>query len=260
MADDGALKAPWDRAAATYDESFRGQSDQLDAPMLDAAGVVSGSRVLDVGCGTGQLSRTARHRGAEVVGTDISDGMIEVARAQLPDSRFVVAPAERQPFDDASFDAVVMGLVLFLLPDPTAALTEAHRVLRPGGRIACSLWRFPLVGHALVYDRLQEYLPGPPVAGGPPLLGVEDGTVLTDALTAAGFSDVELTEVDLRWSLPDSSRLFDAIVAMQDLSMLDETALSALRGDVAADAEVYRDGERLSIPFPARILSGARPG
>jgi len=259
MVDDDALKAPWDRAAATYDEQFRGQHDQLVDPTLDAAGIGPGTRVLDIGTGTGLLSRAARQRGAEVVGTDLSDGMIAAARERQPDVRFEVAPAERQPFDSGTFGAVVMGLVLFLLPDPVAALAEAHRVLRTGGRIACSLWRFPLVGHAPVYDRLAEYLPGPPVAGGPPLLGVADGSVLTSALASAGFSNVELREFALYWSLPDTDRLFDAITAMQDLSSLDQAAQSALRADIARDAEVYRDGEMLRIPFPARILPGVRP-
>lgn len=256
--EDDALSAPWDRAAATYHEDFRGQADQLVEPTLDAAGVGAGSKVLDVGTGTGLLAEAAVHRGAEVTGTDISDGMIAAARARVPGVQFAVAPAERQPVADGAFDAVVMGLLLFMLPDPAAALAEVRRTLRPGGRLACSLWRFPLIGHALFYDRVGEHLPAPPVAGRPPLLGVSDGAVLIETLETAGFGDVRLDEVDVRWSLPDGGRVFDSLVVMQDLSHLDDATRAELRSGVVADAEVYRDGDIVRIPFPALVLSGTR--
>ncbi len=253
------LKAPWDRAAATYSEDFDVLLTHLLAPTLDAARIGPGARVLDVATGPGLLAAEAVKRGAEAVGTDFSDGMVEAARAHHPDIRFELADATAQPFEDGSFDAVVLGLVLFMLVEPVEALEEAHRVLAPGGRVACSLWRFPLVGHDLFYKRMTDYVKEDRVPGGPPLLGESDPEVLKGALIEAGFVSPDITELDVPWELETVDRMFTAFSAMRDLSTLSDAQMREFHAGVAADAEVYRDGELLRIPFPALILSGERP-
>ncbi len=101
-----------------------------------AAGVAAGARVLDLGCGTGEMGETVADR-ARVTGVDVSPRMLAVARGRL-DGRvcLVQGSAFRLPFRDDAFDGAVSGFVLRNLDDLPAAFGELARVLRPGARAA----------------------------------------------------------------------------------------------------------------------------
>jgi SAM-dependent methyltransferase len=100
-----------------------------------------GSRVLDVGCGTGEQVRWIRSMGLEVVGVEPAPGMRAAARELNPDIEIVDGTADALPFADGTFDLVISLEVLrYLAPeDRQSAYREMLRVLRPGGRLACSL-------------------------------------------------------------------------------------------------------------------------
>jgi SAM-dependent methyltransferase len=103
--------------------------------VLVAEGDLLGCRVLDVGCGTGQLARALAERGARVWGVDPSEEMLAHARrAPLPGGRFMHASAERLPFKDGWFDRAVLRQVVHLV-DRGAAFGELARILAPGGRV-----------------------------------------------------------------------------------------------------------------------------
>lgn len=108
-------------------------------------GCADGLRWLDVGCGTGALSRVvaARCRPRAVLGVDPSPGFVASARAGAPArAGFVVGDAASLPVRDAEWDVVGSGLVLNFLPEPGAALAEAVRVVRPGGLVAAYVWDY----------------------------------------------------------------------------------------------------------------------
>jgi O-methyltransferase StaMB len=118
-------------------------ADRLTDMMIERLQVGPGARVLDIGCGLGGPAiRLAQATGAEVVGISVSRKQVEKAN-QLAEAAgvsgkvgFQHGDAMNLPFDDASFDAVWMLESVMQMPDRTAALTEAARVLRPGGRLA----------------------------------------------------------------------------------------------------------------------------
>jgi len=99
------------------------------------ADAVSGAgRVLDLGCGDGHLARLLADRGAGVVGVDIAEADVELARARgLANAEFHVARAQALPLSDTSVDAAVSHMTLMLMDEIDAVLAEVARVLRPGG-------------------------------------------------------------------------------------------------------------------------------
>jgi SAM-dependent methyltransferase len=128
--------------------------------VLDAAAAGPGSRVLDVGCGSGLALVLAGQRGAIPSGVDISAGLLRVAQGRLPDAELCLADMEALPFDDASFDAV-LGINAFQFAgDPRRALREAARVLAPGGRIVASLFAAPERSQGtVVHEAMSRLVP-----------------------------------------------------------------------------------------------------
>lgn len=94
-----------------------------------------GASVVDVGCGTGRATAELHQRGAAAIGVDPEELMIATARRRWPGAEFRMGSAESLPLPDQAVSGYRADKVLHLLPDPAAALAEAHRVLTPGGRI-----------------------------------------------------------------------------------------------------------------------------
>jgi demethylmenaquinone methyltransferase/2-methoxy-6-polyprenyl-1,4-benzoquinol methylase len=139
--------------------------------------VHEGDRVLDACCGTGDLAVAARKAGAGgIIGVDFSERMLERARRKAPDIEWIQADVLQLPFDDASFDAAVVGFGVRNVEDLGAAIRELRRVLRPGGRLGVleittprgplkpfyGLWFdriVPLLGRLLPGGSAYTYLP-----------------------------------------------------------------------------------------------------
>jgi demethylmenaquinone methyltransferase / 2-methoxy-6-polyprenyl-1,4-benzoquinol methylase len=105
-----------------------------------------GERILDVAAGTGASAAPMAKAGALVTALDISQGMLEEGRRRHPDIEFVHGSAEELPFDSDSFDAVTISFGLRNVQNPKAALSEFHRVLKPGGRVVICEFSQPPVG------------------------------------------------------------------------------------------------------------------
>ncbi|MBL8160550.1 MAG: class I SAM-dependent methyltransferase [Anaerolineae bacterium] len=133
----------WSQRAAFYDDVFAGISTQAIAPVLNALGDLRGKHLLDVACGTGHLVAAAAKRGAISQGVDFAQPMVAVASTNYPTQRFQIADAANLTFEDASFDAVCCSFGLSHMEFPQAAVAEAFRVLRAGGRFAFTLWCGP---------------------------------------------------------------------------------------------------------------------
>jgi len=153
----GSSAEPASQPANDYDSFAEAYSAENETGLFNAyyerpatlalAGDVAGRRILDAGCGSGPLFATLRDRGAIVTGFDKSAKMLEIARRRLGDDADLrVADLSRPlPFPDGAFDDVIASLVLHYLEDWTGPLVELRRVLRPGGRLICSV-NHPLQG------------------------------------------------------------------------------------------------------------------
>jgi demethylmenaquinone methyltransferase/2-methoxy-6-polyprenyl-1,4-benzoquinol methylase len=196
------VTAMFDRVAPGYERMNRIISLGLDGRWrtraVDALGMTQPSRVLDLACGTGDLTRDLERRGHHAVGIDLSTGMLRCARTTAP---LVLGDAAALPFAPRSFDGIVCGFALRNFVDLTSVFAEAARVLRPGGRIAAvdaavpanailragnSVWfrgAVPLLGRLLARDA-EAYRYLPQSTGYLP-----DGSALVAALGEAGFTD-----------------------------------------------------------------------
>lgn len=132
----------WERHSAWWVEGFTAGADveyaEQIAPLIDAE-VAGATRVIDIGCGEGQLARLATARGAQAVGIDAAWNQLVVARERAGGPSYARASATELPFPEASFDAAIACLVLEHVDDLTSAASELGRVLRPRGRLHCVL-------------------------------------------------------------------------------------------------------------------------
>jgi SAM-dependent methyltransferase len=136
-------RAQWAGQAAAYESSFAALCAHPAGLLLDAANVGAGDRLLDVGTGTGTVAALAYARGAAVVAVDAEPSMVELARHRIPAAEVRQATLPQLPFADNSFDAAVANFVINHVGDPGAAVDELQRVVRPGGRLAVTIWPHP---------------------------------------------------------------------------------------------------------------------
>lgn len=133
------VEAMFDRIASVYDLMNRvmtvGMDERWRSRAADLAGAGPGTRVLDVATGTGDLAIEMRGRGAEVVGVDFSEGMLELARKKEPAIEFLAGNALALEFEDNSFDAATVGFGARNFDDLQRGIDEMARVVRPGGRV-----------------------------------------------------------------------------------------------------------------------------
>lgn len=133
--------------AETYEAAFVPTLFAGLAPhLLDAAGVGAGHRVLDVACGTGIIARTAAPRvggRGRVVGLDLNEAMLTVARRVAPELEWHQGDAAALPFPDATFDIALCQSGLMFVPDVAGVLREMARVVAPGGTVAVQVWSAP---------------------------------------------------------------------------------------------------------------------
>ncbi len=170
------------------------------AKLVALARIRPGSSVLDVGGGYGEPSLAAARvvgRNGRVVCTDISPGLLAFARerareAGLDNIEFVEADAEQLDFETGSFDAIVSRAVLMFLPDVAGTLTRLHSLLKPGGRLAASVWgdeskvRFAAAGSIIAAE-----LGLPPPLGQPGIFALADPRRLKRLVAEAGLREVE---------------------------------------------------------------------
>ncbi|MCA1812736.1 MAG: methyltransferase domain-containing protein [Halobacteriales archaeon] len=177
-------RTTWNASAGVYVEVMR-RLEPWRQDLLRSAGAQPGERVLDIATGPGEPALTlARQVGSSghVLGIDLSERMVELAREVasargLRNAAFEVMDAERLALPDARFDLAVSAFGLQIVTDPQKAAAEAWRVLRPGGRLAVSVWstwdKVPNI-HAIIGPMLEHaepdatgYLPTPYELGGP---------------------------------------------------------------------------------------------
>ena len=196
-------------------ERFMGVWSQLVGHrFLDWLAPAPGLRWLDVGCGNGAFTELVAQRcaPAKLCGIDPSEGQLAFARTRpaLRATDLRLGDARELPFEADAFDAAVMPLVIFFVPDPARGVSEMARVVRPGGTVAAYGW--DLEGGGFPYHALQDELrqlgvetPQPPC----PEAGRLD--VMRALWLGAGLVDVELREIVVQRTFTDFEDYWNAV-------------------------------------------------
>ncbi|MGH2935744.1 MAG: class I SAM-dependent methyltransferase [Gaiellaceae bacterium] len=199
-----AIAPGWERRRAFIEETTAPVREWL----VGALGPQPGETVLELAAGAGDVGFAAAARigdGGRLISTDVSPAMLDVARRRgaalgLGNVDYRVMDAERIELEDDSVDGILCRFGYMLMPDPEAALVEARRVLRPGGRLALAVWGppernpfFSLIGMVLVR---HGHLP-PLDPSQPGIFTLADPNGLRALLEGAGFTDTRLADVSV---------------------------------------------------------------
>lgn len=208
---DQDMAAYWDRAGQVWVE-HQTLLDRIMAPIaeavVEAAQLVNGESVLDVGCGAGATTLAAAWRTGptgRAVGVDISGALTQLARRRAGEDgvegvEFLLADAQTQAFDPM-FDAVISRFGVMFFPDPVAAFANLRGALKPGGRLAFAAWRSPEDNPlALIPLRAAApFLAEPPgfQKDAPGRFALADPDRIRAILASSGWREAAITPLDV---------------------------------------------------------------
>jgi SAM-dependent methyltransferase len=255
--------AGWQQAANMYADTFERATRLFADALLDAVDLKPGQQVLDVACGTGYVAGLAQARGASARGADFSEAMLAQAARLHTSIEFDHADAEALPYRNNSFDAVVVNFGVHHFPFPDRALGEVHRVLRPKGHTAFTVWAEHHALYAIALEgsraagNVGASLPIPPSG----VLNTLEGCLRL--LRTAGFDPDEVRSglVGRDLLLPSVQALTDLIesgtVRLASLirSQPPQTRRAILAG-IEAAALKYAAPSGLKIPVVAVLTVG----
>jgi SAM-dependent methyltransferase len=216
--------------------------------------------VLDLACGTGAVTRlvAARCGPARLIGIDLTEAMLDVARSLVPGVTFLQGAFDALPVGDASADVVLCQQGLQFAPDRAAAVAEMARVLRPGGRIAVACWvdvaRIPVFSAfregliALGWNDLVQTFAAPFSLSGPELESL---------FTGPSFDQVELKEVTLDLPVGDPREMARIYATVPPFSM---RYLAASEEDQQRYLDLVTAGRSNTEPFTTSVLTARRAG
>ncbi|TDC38636.1 methyltransferase domain-containing protein [Micromonospora sp. KC213] len=192
----------FEQAAASYDRTGVSFFGPFGAELVRRAGIRPGERVLDVGCGRGAVlfpAADATGSTGHVTGIDLAPAMValtaeDVTRAGLTHVDVRVGDAQQPDFPPGSFDVVLAGLVVFLLPDPRQALQTYARLLRPAGRLAISTFAAQDPAFVAAMDALAAHLPADRPRPAPAAAPFADDGAITATMAAVGLAVTAIRE------------------------------------------------------------------
>ncbi len=254
----------WENAAEAYYDHWGALSAQSALPLFDLAKVKPHARTLDVATGAGYVAAAAQQMGALPVGLDFSAAQVDLARKTYPGIEFIEGNAQELPFDNQTFDAVLMGFGMNHLPEPEKAACEALRVLKPGGAFAFSVWAAPAAGEGfgIVLSAIKKHGIGdailPPA---PPYFRFAEPEEVKSLLEPAGFKDICTVVVRQVWRHLTPDQVFDAFKegAVRATAMLKsqlQTAHAKIREVVRAKVSKVVKGDVFLTPVPASLSVG----
>lgn len=242
--------------------------------IIDAIAPQPGDHVLDIATGTGEpgLTIAAMVGNGQVTGMDISEGMLEVAQENahkkgLTNYTTHAGDASSIPFPDNSFDAISCRMGFMFFPDMEAAAREMVRVLKPGGRMATSVWAAPENNPwvTIMMRSIAHYMemPAPP-PGAPGMFRCAAPGQIAGMLQAAGLSSLQEQMIKGKMDYGSPGQYWTnmteiAAPVVNVLSKATEDQVSAIREEMTRQASPYEKDGKMELDFAALIISGKKP-
>lgn len=260
----------WDKAASFYNDGWRNNLEPAQACLLNLADAQIGEHVLDVACGTGLVTlplADAVGPSGRVIATDLSDRMVDLLQQEadmlgLKNVRAFRSDAERlNEIENKTFDLVSCALGLMYCPNPSAAIAEAYRALKPGGRAVFAVWGarkncgwadiFPIVDAQVNSDVCPLFF----------RLGT--GESLPHEMSLGGFQAIQMERLQTRLSYKDDPQALEAAFLGGPVAMaytrFDDQTKKSVHAAYLASIEPYSSGAGYEIPGEFVVCSGKKP-
>jgi ubiquinone/menaquinone biosynthesis C-methylase UbiE len=250
----------WNRCAPTYTEVFGPLTGDAANVLLDLAGVGDDTDLLDIGTGPGTLIQPALDRGAHVSAVDLAPDMVQQARTTHPDLDIRVADGAALPHGDRTFDAVTLGFCLHHTANPLAVLSEAKRVLRPGGRLSLAVWApaDQLQAFGIGFTAVGEHVPLADLAMPQPPAVATSPDDYRQLLADSGFTHPTARILHLTWDVTDGSSIFDGFDTFLDLSGQPVATRASIRERLDQMVRDHRQADGIARLANPAIVAAAR--
>lgn len=249
--------------AESYAKYGRVAFESLAVPLLEGLNLKPGENVLDVACGIGIPSLNVAPLvapGGSVTGVDLAPGMVEYARQRasaigIRNVSFQEADAENLPFSDNTFDTVICHMGLIHFTDRVKALGEMDRVLKPGGRLAISVWASPdkVPTLSIIAKAIATLWPAAIVPGAPNWFDLGSEDVLEKILTSLGPKEVRVARFNVPMEIKNGEEYWQIVFGVSGrlqmlLKSIPPDIASKIESQAKDDAEKFRQGELIRIP------------
>lgn len=245
----------WSRCAERYTDTFAGLTNETFPLLLSTVAIGTGSNILEIGSGPGNVSKLLSGTGATVTGIDFSVDMVEIAQKRYPEITFLQADAEQLPFDDNSFDVVIANFVVHHLARPEKVFREVSRVLKHWGCFSFIVWGAPeeqssfgcFFGAYAEFQDMEELPHGP-------LFGITDDKVYQDMFAQAGLVDGQISIHNVKWNASSIDPIVNGFSDWGNMDLLPKDTQENIIKLTTENSKLYQSNE--GYAFPHQVLRG----
>ena len=249
----------WERKANLYDDNWGAVTRQVSKRIIEIANLKPGRKLLDLGCGPGHLCNEAFEKGAEVIGADLSNNMIEIAKKNYPNISFQSQDAECLSFGDETFDVVTLNYLLLHVPDQKKVLLEVRRVLKKGGLLIFTLWKEPPESPALklIFDGIKSYADTSLIPAADDIFQFSRKVTAEKFFETSGFSHFNTETSETAWKCPSTESFFNSVLSGTrmggTIEIQSHETREKNREKIFVELEGFRVAAGFVVPMPSVI-------